>query len=159
MTKPGSEKKLRLMYERDTRVVAHPKGGKGPVDTTFNEDSKIHSMLEKFARGEIHPRQPFYADVSEFSDFRKAQERVLYLTAEFNKLPSQIRALAENDPANIGRVFSDPRNRSLLHEFGVFEPKAKNDVAPLVGATTAPQEPTQIPKGSKTPKESTSSET
>lgn len=139
-------KKLRLMFERDTREVAHPRGNpdKAPVDQTFNEDSKIHTMLDKFARGEIHPRQPFFADVSDFSDFQSLKIKTMHLEREFQKLPAQVRALAGNNPANLGSVLKDPKNTDFLREYGVFEQLQKNSEASP--PTEEPSVPIKAPK-------------
>lgn len=132
-----------LFADRETRVVHTFNGNpeKSRVDPTYAKDSQIHNMLLKFARGEISPRQPFYADVSHFSDFREMQDRVLTLRQEFDKLPSPVRNLCQNDPGNLLNVIQDPKNKDFLVEYGVFK-QLKQEVpkeTPVAGSGVQPQ--------------------
>lgn len=149
-----SKIKIRKLFaDNDVRDVIAPSGdpSESLFDPTFIEDTKIDVMLRKFTRGEIHPREPIYADVSEFGDFRQLQERTIYLQNEFDKLPSAIRNLAKNDPANLQNVILDPKNKEFLTEHGFFE-KAVNkpdDAVSASGAGTGEQ-PQKEAQASKT---------
>lgn len=124
MAKKNSENGLRLYYQRGAEKDVATFAGdpsKARVDPSFAQDAQIQNMLKKFTRGEIHPRQPFYADVSDFGDFRQLQERTLYLQGEFDKLPASIRALAENDPGKLAGVISNPANKDFLTKEGFFK--------------------------------------
>ncbi|QKI28915.1 VP3 [Kummerowia striata gokushovirus] len=123
MSKSASKPKMLLFVGRDPVDVFTANGdpAKAKVDPSYAEDSQILNMLKKFARGEIHSRQPIYADVSEFGDFREMQERTMKLQAEFDKLPASIRALSQNDPGKFADVISDPRNKEFLVKEGFFK--------------------------------------
>lgn len=117
------KKKMLLFVGREPVDVFTAAGSpdKSRVDPTFAEDAQIQNMIKKFARGEIHPRQPVFADVSDFGDFRQLQERTLYLQREFDKLPASIRALAKNDPANLRDVITNPSYKDFLTREGFFQ--------------------------------------
>lgn len=115
--------KRKLFADDDVRDVFTPCGSpeKARVDPTYAVDSQINNMLAKFARGEVHQREPIYADVSQFGDFREMQERVMMIRREFDKLPSAVRNLCGNDPTQLSRVANDPKNKDFLVEHGFFE--------------------------------------
>lgn len=156
-----SDKAMVIFHGRRPRDVPTASGTpeKARVDPTYAKDSQIQNMLAKFARGEIHPRQPMYADVSEFGDFRQLQERTIYLRGEFDKLPSAVRALAQNDPSNLPAILTDPRNKEFLTEHGVFKQvplkeSGGSEGTPDAGSGVQPQEgaqaPSKEPSGDKT---------
>lgn len=119
------------------------------VDPTFAEDSQIENMLMKFARGEVHTRQPFYADVSDFSDYRTLNERVMRLQKEFAKLPSEVRALTGNDPTRLSEVVNNPQYKELLENVGFFEQVSQGRLGGSEGTPSAGSgvQPQDAPKG------------
>lgn len=118
-----AEKKRKLFADDDVRNVYTPCGNpdNARVDPSYAQDSQIENMLAKFARGEVHPRQAFYGDVSDFGGFREMQERVMSIRADFDKLPAAVRALCLNDPANFQDVVANPANTEFLKQQGVFK--------------------------------------
>lgn len=150
-------KERKLFADRETRVVFTANGSidKSRCDPTFAEDSQIKNMLIKFARGEVHQREPFYADVSEYGDFRAVQERVIHLRSEFDKLPSEVRNLCENDPSNLPSVISDPKNKEFLEKVGFFKQASEgrsggSEGTPDAGSGVQPQKGAQAPKNDAT---------
>jgi len=125
MAKEKVKNQRKLYADDDVRNVYTPHGNpeNARVDPSFAEDSQIQNMLLKFSRGEISAREPFYGDATEYGDFRALQERVLQIRNEFEKLPSAIRKLADNDPSKLAGVLADPDNEGILHKHGIRKKK------------------------------------
>lgn len=149
----SKSKTRQLFADRETRTVytfnGNPENAR--VDPTFAEDSQIQNMLMKFARGEISAREPFYADVSDFGDFRETQERVINLRRKFDELPSAVRNLMANDPSNFNDVVNDPRNREFLEQHGVLLKSPDNEPDGSAGTSGAGDMGAQPPKAKAKP--------
>ena len=101
--------------------------------------NKIVARLEKGAAiDRLSLKEPFYGDVSGFTDLAKSMEIVLKANALFMDYPAELREKFDNDPRKFVSYFQDPNNIPEAIELGLALPKPKASVEPPPSSVPEP---------------------
>lgn len=140
------ENKFRTQFER--LVVQVPKSDL-PSKTMqeFKNDCDINYILQKINAGAditpssvsrfgLAPRKPQFGDFTQFSDFADIQSRLLQAQANFDALPSDIRARFGYNPAALIAFIEDPANADECVRLGLATPAKSegNVIQPVAGS-------------------------
>lgn len=125
----------------------------------FKELCDINKIIKRHEKGEIvlhlNPGKPLYGDFTNADDYLGAMTRVQDAQAEFMALPSELRALCDNDPAKLLELVRDPETALVLAEMGAGKlvEYLHGPIEPIPNPETpAPAEGTETPKtGGKSP--------
>lgn len=106
------------------RFQARP-AGDSPVQQGEGPSTDINRMVAN-AKGRntdlpAGSRAPQWGDFSDV-DFMDAQNMILQVKTSFLELPSRIRNLFDNDPAQVIRFVNDPDNRDKAIQLGLAVP-------------------------------------
>lgn len=96
--------------------------GPGRTHQEDKERCDINNIMKRYRKVGVLPvsqLEMFYADVSEMGDYRTALHNVQAVQGVFSKLPSDIRAAFDNDPAAFLDFTSDPNNRAEMMRMGL----------------------------------------
>lgn len=93
---------------------------------SFAKDADINTIMDRYRRTGflIDPtvprsRRPFYGDFTSMPDFHENESRIAQVRAEFMRLPSDVRAMFDNDPAKVLDFISKPENDVKAVELGL----------------------------------------
>lgn len=112
---------------------------------SFKDECDVNQVVERFARtgnlGDLNPKVPIFADVSQVPDLRSALSIVETATDLFSALDAKVRVRFNNDPAVFYEFISDQKNLKEASDLGllakpldpVVDPKAQAP-APPAGA-------------------------
>ncbi|AXH76602.1 MAG: internal scaffolding protein [Microviridae sp.] len=95
------------------------------------EEADINNIVAAFGvTGQLPQgvRVPTYGDFDAVDDYRTAIEMVREAEANFLKLPSDLRARLDHDPARFVDFASDPSNLEEMRKLGLAPPAADNPV-------------------------------
>lgn len=113
----------------------------GLTKQEFKNDCDIHTLFDRFARGEIQDISTDiskYYDTTQITDFQTASNIVAQGRETLEKLPSQIRDALRNNPDNLKAFMADPKNYELLRKHGLANEVKPNKVEPLPKADPPP---------------------
>lgn len=134
--------KVKELSEAKVRSNEAALSFEGQVSLTKQSDAAscdINNIMKNYERTGQLPTvlgpEGFYADVSEFGDFRECQEVVLRAQEAFMSLDARVRARFGNDPAQMLDFVSDEKNRAEAIDLGLVAELAKADSAAAVPAT------------------------
>lgn len=136
--------------EMTQRSQAHVTLFEGPSLTkqADADSADINKIMARYVPGQeqlwFAARPGQYLDVSEVSDYHRAVLLVQETQERFAQLPANVRAVFENNPANLLDAIYDPSRVEELTKLGIFEPPS----APQAPETTAS---TPTPGETKTP--------
>lgn len=116
-------------------------GGETLTKQEFKDECDINRIMARALRHGVLPQQPgaLYGDFSEVGDYQEAQNIILHAQQQFAALPSKVRERFDNDPANMLRFVSDPKNKEEGRKLGLYNPELPAPVKP------APMEVIVIP--------------
>lgn len=123
------------------RVMQIPKKG-SRVEQHHRDKVNINSIMKKYYKtGMLEQRSGArYGDFTSFESFHDAQDRILQATDEFMELPSDIRAMFDNDPAMLVEFINDPANEEQARNLGLIPPVGGMEAAnPSDGGKEAPK--------------------
>jgi phage internal scaffolding protein len=132
---------LRTPYNYD-KDAASNESGLHCEDATlaqqhFKDECDINNILRQFnITGQLpgQPLTPRYGDFSGISDYHTAMNRVIAAQDEFDRLPAQIRARFDNEPANLIEFLENSDNRQEAEDLGLVDKAvqtAQSTVTPL----------------------------
>lgn len=105
----------------------------------------INNIIKRIQKGATPPQlggQPFYGDVSEFSDLGDAFMKIQEANELFMSYPAQLRERFDNDPVKLVEFLSDPSNLKEAVELGLAlkrpDPEPEAPAAPAPVAPSAP---------------------
>ena len=89
----------------------------------FAQEADIKTIIKKHDRTGIisHVARGVaqYGDYSEVNEYREALDKVNAAQATFMELPSQVRAMFDNDPGAFFEFATDPKNGEKMVELGL----------------------------------------
>jgi hypothetical protein len=106
------------------------------VNPEFQRECDIHNII-KLPLSE----QPImsYGDVTDLPSLRDVFRTVHDVKSNFMKIPSDVRKLMDNDPANLHSFLTNPKNKDLLISKGVLK-APKKEVIPSPDAKSGTSE-------------------
>lgn len=114
---------------------------------SFAQESEINNILAKYhATGLVDHLASYggtYADMPSNLDFQDATNTVMEAKKMFDALPSNIRTLFDNDPAEFLAFVENPENIDEMVELGLATQPAPK--IPPAGPKTPPAEPVSEP--------------
>lgn len=129
-----------LSYDGVQLVYRRPNSNIG-VATVFDENKEesrsrtvqadkaetdINLIIDRAIKGNtlmVNQREPRYGDFSSGFDFTENMQRIKAFESEFERLPSQLRARFDNDPAKLIDFASDPANEEEAIKLGILPKK------------------------------------
>lgn len=98
-----------------------PHGGFSMTDAAAVNDCDINTIIKRYNAGDRSSVREgaYFGDVSEIGDFAKALETVQKARSEFEKVPSEIRAVFGNDPAVMIEWLKNPANDEEAVKYGL----------------------------------------
>lgn len=110
------------------RVQQEP-GGPSLTQQQFKDQVDVNKIVEKFQRTGVaagfRQDQPMYGDFSQIQDFRGNLQKMEDALDSFMKLPPQLRARFENDPAQLVEWVQNPSNQEEAIKLGLMSKKAE----------------------------------
>lgn len=118
--------------------------GQGKTHQEHREDCDIMTIVSRFRKSGALPfnrEEPMYGDFDTGMDFHTAMDRILEAEQSFDRLPSAVRALCENDPGKFLDMLNDEESVKKMQEAGLkfVEPDVTKP-ATAEGKTSAPAE-------------------
>lgn len=105
---------------------------------SFKDECDINTIMAHYEKTGIITHmtetQGQYLDLPDSMDFQDALTLVSHASDAFDNLPSVLRDRYKNDPSLFLSALSDPAERSVLTEFGVFR-------TPVDSSASAPASP------------------
>lgn len=153
------------IHERpiEHRVTLDFSKDQGRTHQEFTADADINNIMKRYLATGVIPHvakgQPFYGDFTEATDFQDCLTRVEEATDAFMRLPSSVRSLCENDPANLLAMLGTEQGTNDLVDAGLalqleLPPEGTEGEAPPQEAPSGP--PANQPPGGGTEGETTS---
>lgn len=120
------ERTIRKAFDRE-------RAGMGSFEETrtqqqFLKDADINSIMKRYkVTGLLRQVSgvPMFGDFSELPDYQEALNAVIAGETAFARLPSDLRAKFDNDPARFLEYARDPENFDEMVDLGLFEPKGE----------------------------------
>lgn len=110
---------------------------------SFRDECNINNILAKYINtgqfAHVNARNPRYIDCVGVQDYQAALDLVDATQAQFDALPSKIRARFANDPEQLLAFLDDPKNAAEAAELGLVKTP---DSAPT-DTSTVSDSPTQ----------------
>lgn len=127
------------------------KAGKSRTKQQFAHEADVNNIMARYRRTGLlvdpaavnQSRVARYGDFSGGVDFQAAQNKIALVRNAFGELPSDIRRLFDNDPAQLLDYISDPANADEAAELGLLtaaEAAELKGPAPALEAPPAPSE-------------------
>lgn len=106
-----------------------------PVSQTrqeFGKEVNINTIMKKAIKYGLPPsdKEPFYADVSDLTDYSVYVQKINDVEDRFMELDSRIRARFDNDPNKLAKFLLDPSNIEEGRKLGLVKPEDKQSVPP-----------------------------
>lgn len=116
--------KFKTAYDERKREGFQTKG-ESLTQQHFAQEVDIKTIIKKHDRTGIisHVARGVaqYGDYSEVNEYREALDKVNTANASFGQLPSQIRAIFENDAGVFFEFVTNPENAEKMVELGLAE--------------------------------------
>jgi len=122
------------------------------ADQSFKDDADINVIMARYRKTGhlVDPsrkatREPFFEDVSMApEDYLEAQTRLQNAERAFMDLPSTVRNMFENSPAELLEWLQDEKNHEEARKLGLMNPRAEPEGEPPAstiadGDTSAPK--------------------
>lgn len=119
---------------------------------SHKDECDVNNIVRKHAStgllNHVTRREPLYGDFTGVISLQDSLENVAAAQAEFDALPSAIRAAANNDPLEFARMVAHPEGAAALEEAGlVFGGGEILDQAEAANAQPQPEVPAAEPEG------------
>lgn len=105
--------------------VSHPVEGLSKTKQAEKEMVDINNIIRKYMVQGVSPivngRMPVYGDFTNSGSYYDCYNRVLDAQAAFDRLPSKVRALCDNDPGKFLEMVQDEGQLELLAKAGLVE--------------------------------------
>jgi len=107
-------------------------GEESLVQQHLADEVDINTIMRRFGATGLMPsfREGVYADFTGITDFESAVQTVAEVNARFMRLPAEMRAKFENNPAMLVNMVQD-MSEDEFNEFNKPEPEAQAVVAPV----------------------------
>jgi phage internal scaffolding protein len=122
------------------RKVVNHTGDESKVQKSFQDETDIKNILEKYGRTGILPimkNEAIYGDFSEVPDYMEAQNIIKQADEQFSLLSSDLRKRFENDPAKFLEFCTNPSNMEEMIELGLAKkPAPPQEPVPVVDSSS-----------------------
>lgn len=93
------------------------------TDQSMTSDTDINIIVSRYKKTGVMPSMPIqqaaqYFDTTKVASFQDAHNRIAAAKSAFQQLPSQLRALMDNDPMKAEAFFKNPDNFAELEKHG-----------------------------------------
>jgi len=122
-----------------SRRVQTALSSESKVEQHHKNDVDINAIVKRFTKRGYQPPiasgTPMYGDFSDGSDYQESVNRIISANAQFDALPSEIRTMFDNDPANLLDFVDNPDNAAEAFKLGLIP------VADAPPPSPTPEEP------------------
>lgn len=136
LTTTKQENTMRLI-KNGKRLQSVPVGP-SMTDQSDKNYLDINTIMRNYAKTGLLPqfkeKVSQYIDTTQIPSYMDAHEQIQRASELFNQLPSPIRKLMDNNPANLEKVISEPKYHDMLIEYGILEKQKPS--TPLEGKPT-----------------------
>ena len=122
---------VRNPYNYDTNSASDESGlmcsDESLTQQSFKDEADINTIVRRFGLTGQLPQDlqmPVSGDFTGISDYHTAMNMVLAAQDEFLRVPADVRARFQNDPAQLMAFLDDPANRSEAVSLGLVNPAA-----------------------------------
>jgi len=119
---------LRTPYNYDTDAASNESGlhceDASLAQQHFKDECDINNILRQFNITGLLPEQalsPRYGDFTGISDYHSALNQVIAAEDEFMRLPADLRARFDNDPAQLIEFLDNEENLKEAQKLGLVE--------------------------------------
>jgi hypothetical protein len=116
------------LVKKGKRLQSVPEGA-SLTDQSDKNYLDINNIMKHYAKTGVLPqfkeKIAQYLDVSSLPSYMEAHEQIQAAKELFYKLPSDVRRLADNNPAKLEQVINNPDYSDLLYKHGLIEKKAQ----------------------------------
>lgn len=135
---------MKLKWNKEkTRLQSVPEG----VSMTDQSDKNmvdINVIMKNYAKTGLLPQFKdkigHYIDTTQIPSYMEAQAQIEHAKNLFMQLPSQVRKLMDNNPANLEKVLVNPEYKEILIKCGVLEKPKVIEQSDDLGKPAAKQE-------------------
>ncbi|MDR1337938.1 MAG: hypothetical protein LBJ73_02830 [Rickettsiales bacterium] len=97
----------------------------GRTKQSFKDECDINKIMARIMKTGVDPfidrvQMGKFLDLEHFPDFMAAQDHINSMYAYFDRLPSSVRALFDNNPSNLVDFLSDPKNKDEAVKLGLL---------------------------------------
>lgn len=110
----------------------------------FKDETDINTLVKRFRLSGQMPtdvRMPTYGDFEGVSDFREAATAIAMARESFERMPAEVRARFQNDPAAFVDFCSDDRNRGEAVKLGLVPAKPPTKEAEVSASSSGQSTP------------------
>lgn len=135
---------VRNPYNYDTNSASDESGLLCPEDSmtqqSFKDEADINTIVRRFGLTGQLPQDlqmPVSGDFTGISDYHTAMNMVLAAQDEFLRVPPDVRARFQNDPAQLMAFLDDPANRAEAESLGLVTAAPAAPAAPAVPVSSS----------------------
>lgn len=162
MLETQGEKMQKTITKRKngTLRVQQKCSGISKTDQSDKNMCDINSIMKNYVKSGILPnfkeKVAQYIDTTQIPSYIDAHKQITRANKLFEDLPSEIRKLMDNNPANLEKVIQNPLYKEKLLEYGILEEKSEDssyqDAIKKVAADLASAKPTSDSASGETSK-------
>lgn len=107
---------------------------------SFKDEADINTIVRRFGLTGQLPQDlqmPVSGDFTGISDYHTAMNMVLAAQDEFLRVPADVRARFQNDPAQLMAFLDDPANRAEAESLGLVTAAPAAPAAPVVSSSSS----------------------
>jgi len=120
-------KLIKIKRENGTYRLASQPEGPSMTDQSDKNYLDINNIMKNYAKTGLLPqfkdKIAQYIDVTQIPSYMDAHDQIQHAKQLFNQLPSPVRKLMGNNPANLEKVISNPDYEGMLVKYGILEKK------------------------------------
>lgn len=118
-------KLVKIKRENGTYRLASQPEGASMTDQSDKNYLDINNIMKNYAKTGLLPqfkdKIAQYIDVTQIPSYMDAHNQISRARELFMQLPSPIRKLMDNNPANLEKVVSNPNYKDILMQYGILE--------------------------------------
>lgn len=111
------------------RYLSVPEGV-SKTDQSDKDMVNINSIMSRYRKTGLLPqfkeKVAQYIDTTQIPSYMDAHEQISRANEMFMQLPSDVRKLMDNNPANLEKVLQDEKYHDLLVDYGILKKQVKN---------------------------------
>jgi phage internal scaffolding protein len=131
---------IRTQYNYDHNAASNESGLACQEPTRAQqhhaEECDINTIVKRFGitgKMPINQSEARYGDFTDADDYHTALNKIIAAEDDFMRLPADIRATFDNNPADLIEFLNNPANKSAAEKLGLINP------------TSSPSEPQTLP--------------
>lgn len=127
-------KLVKIKRENGSYRLASKPEGASMTDQSDKNYLDINNIMENYSKTGLLPqfkeKVAQYMDASILPSYIEAHSQIREAKELFEAIPSPIRKLMDNNPANLEPFLKDPENKDILIKYGVLEKKEQKFSSP-----------------------------